>query len=193
MTLEGREGDILTFPINDQDTQIMKSATQVDKYNVIGFAALLLEDVLTVQEAGGDGGFCTITRSFPTASPLSLNDPNVLSECGIAQAPNTLTNLELTAPGNPPCCTEGNHYSYDATNRVVTWTHPEPRQNVDVSFDWENQGVCGEAPPDNASARCLIVSWQGYQFGGQGSGGGADFGMQSIRLCELDIAGSCPE
>jgi putative Flp pilus-assembly TadE/G-like protein len=190
-TLAGRIGDILVFPINDQSSQIMKSGSQIDKYNVIGFASLLLEEVLTVHEAGGDSGSCSFQRNFPNASPLNLDVVGSLQGC-FSGAPDDITNVRLSASGNPRCCTLGTHYTYSSTTRTVTWTHPQPRGNVTVSFDWENDGPCGE-PPGNSSARCIVVSWQGYQFGGQGAGGGADFGLQSIRLCDLDIAGSCPE
>jgi hypothetical protein len=49
---------------------------------------------------------------------------------------------------------------------------------------------CGP-PPKNNSAHCLIISWQGYQFGGVNPGGGADFGTRAIRLCDPTIA-PCP-
>lgn len=46
-------------------------------------------------------------------------------------------------------------------------------------------------PPTNASAYCLKVSWQGYQFGGGTCCGGPDFGVREVRLCDPVLA-TCP-
>lgn len=51
--------------------------------------------------------------------------------------------------------------------------------------------ACGPAP-NNSSAHCLVVSWQGYQLGGIDPSGGGDFGTTSIRLCEPAIS-PCPD
>jgi hypothetical protein len=83
-------------------------------------------------------------------------------------------------------------YSYDSISRTLTWNDGQlQRQNATVSFSWQNSGVCGEAP-DNSSARCIFVEWVGHRFGGQKPGGGANFGFEGIRLCDLKFAGSCP-
>jgi hypothetical protein len=46
-------------------------------------------------------------------------------------------------------------------------------------------------PPTNASAYCLQVSWQGYQFGQGTCCGGLDFGTREVRLCDPVLA-TCP-
>jgi putative Flp pilus-assembly TadE/G-like protein len=184
-TLSQRIGDILTFPINDQSKQIMKSASQIDKYDIIGFAALQLDQVLTVQQAGSTSGSCSAKVSFPNASPIQLDAFGIAHRC-FSSAPEQISSVTVTGKN----VTSG-MYTYNTATRTITWTGPQ-RSNVTVSFNWANTGPCG-TPPNNASARCIVVSWQGYQFGGQGPNGGADFGLESIRLCALDIAGSCPQ
>ena len=49
--------------------------------------------------------------------------------------------------------------------------------------------ACGHVP--NASAYCLKVSWQGYQFGQGVCCGGLDLGTRAVRLCEPEL-GTCP-
>lgn len=50
--------------------------------------------------------------------------------------------------------------------------------------------ACGRPP--NASAHCLVTSWQGYRFGGINPNGGEDFGTRAVRLCDPTIA-PCPD
>jgi hypothetical protein len=49
--------------------------------------------------------------------------------------------------------------------------------------------ACGSVP--NASAYCMLVTWQGYQFGQGICCGGVDMGTREIRLCDQNL-GTCP-
>jgi Flp pilus assembly protein TadG len=49
--------------------------------------------------------------------------------------------------------------------------------------------ACGTVP--NASAYCMKVSWQGYQFGQGVCCGGLDLGTREVRLCDPNL-GTCP-
>ena len=51
--------------------------------------------------------------------------------------------------------------------------------------------ACGPKPNNN-SAHCMIVSWQGYQVGGIDPNGGQNLGTLSIRLCDQAIS-PCPD
>jgi Flp pilus assembly protein TadG len=185
--LDDRIGDILTFPVNDPAGQIIGGGGQIEKYDIIGFAQMKLNDVLTVQEAGAGSGTCSVDAvNFPNASPINLDAFGIAHNC-FTGAPDTISNVQVT--GGPDPITSA-MYNYDAATRTLTWTGPQ-RQNVTVSFDWQNQGVCGTAP-NNASARCILVEWVGHRFGGEKPGGGADLGFEGIRLCDLKFAGSCP-
>ena len=69
-----------------------------------------------------------------------------------------------------------------------------PRHSA-VSFHWHLNGIagsCGTAAPPNASARCLIVQWNGYTLGGDDPSGGADFGFGAVKLCDLGY-GTCTD
>jgi hypothetical protein len=183
MTLEDQEGQIKWFPVNDQDTMIWKNG-QVDKYNIIGFMALRIEDVLTVQEAGGRDGSCNVrNRTFSTGSSL-----NLLTVCPTGTDPSKtqISGLTITSGqgNNRVTYTEGVNYTYNSSTHTVTWITPSP-VTVDLRYDWAEEGLCG-VPPNNSSARCMIVSWQGYQTGGTRPGGGADLGgaLQAVRLID---------
>jgi Flp pilus assembly protein TadG len=185
--LEQRIGDTLVFPVNDEATMIYGGGGQVDKYNVIGFASMLLQDVLTVQEAGGDSGSCGAAPRQFTASnrQIDLDDFGLFEGC-FSQVPDYIENVQMT--GKPKVA--ATDWSYDSATRTITWNGPVP-QDANISFDWRNDGVCGVAP-GNSSARCIRVIWEGATFGGSNPGGGADFGRRAVRLCRLDIPGSCP-
>jgi putative Flp pilus-assembly TadE/G-like protein len=192
-TLEDRIGDDLTFPINRTSGQLMGNGGQIEKYDIIGFATMNLTAILTVQQAQAGGGGCSVTRNFPNASPVTLDQLGTADGC-FAAPPDSVSTPTLTNANkkDPPCCTEGVHYTYDAGTRTITWIFGQSRE-VDIDFTWNNDGPCG-APPVNSSARCIIVEWVGHRFGGtQPCSGCQDFGLESIRLCELDIQGSCPE
>lgn len=183
-TLETRIGDELVFPVNDQDTTIYGGGGQVDKYNIIGFATMQLNDVLTVSEAGGGGGSCGFRAQMPISSPLNLNSAGIANSC-FSAAPDNLTGVTVSGPGVRP-----SDWSYDAVTRTITWLGTNS-PNARIGFDWSNEGICGDGP-NNASARCIVVEWVGARFGGSNPGGGADFGTSAIRLCDRDIVGSCP-
>jgi len=182
--LETRIGDELVFPVNDQDTAIY-SGTQVEKYNVIGFATMRLDDVLSVQEGGGDSGACAANAPMPTSSPLNLDSFGVAQGC-FASAPDDVTNVRLSGGG-----VRASDWSYDPLTRTVTWLG-SGNANPRVDFDWANDGVCGEVP-GNSSAQCIVIEWVGARFGGSHPGSGADFGTSAVRLCDRDITGSCPQ
>ncbi len=199
--LSGRIGDILTFPINDQNNEIDCCGNQVDKFDVIGFADLKLDQVLDANQAGGTSGSCSLTPvDFPNASPMDIATAGTSQGClpltwDPLQNGDTITNIQLNGK-QPNCCTLNQQYRV-ATNPlnghpIVTWTGPPPsHSSITVSFDWQVQGPCGP-PPSNNSSHCIVVDWQGAQIGGTNPGGGQDFGLESIRLCDLNISGSCP-
>ena len=103
----------------------------------------------------------------------------------------TITNVQLNGC-NPRCRTSDYTLTNDANGQpqTITWTG-NPKSNVTVSYTWKTPGPCGP-PPGNASSHCITVVWRGAQIGGGDPGGGQDFGMQAIRLCNPTITASCP-
>jgi putative Flp pilus-assembly TadE/G-like protein len=194
--LKDRIGDDLTFPVNDCATQVDKNGATVgcgvtpDKYNIIGFIVLRLDQVLDdKRDWQGSGGNCQVGGFNMTPASLDIDlDTIAPSSC---QPYDTIANVKLNAPGNPKCCTENQHYTYDAVNHVVHWTDGV-RNNVTISWDYAKGGPCG-VPPNNSSAVCLKVTTVKVRFGGVGICEACpDFGLRSVRLCDLAI-GSCPE
>jgi hypothetical protein len=180
----------LVFPVNDCTTQVDNTGNivpcdvQPDKYNIIGFIVLHLKAVLdSSAEWGGDSGRCS-QNNFDVVP----NQVVPLSSLSQGQCPNGVTpsgveNLEID--GNPP----GALFSYDDTNKQFTWTGPADKVNVD--FDWWVDGECGRPPP-NDSAVCIQVETVEVRFGGSFPGGGANYNLRAVRLCELAF-GSCPQ
>jgi Flp pilus assembly protein TadG len=193
--LKGRIGDELIFPVNDCATQIDKSGkagcdTVPELYNIIGFIVLRLDQVLDKQsDWQGTGGNCQVSgfNMTPTSPEIDL-DAIAPSGC---QPYDTISNVKLSASGNPKCCTENQEYTYDAVNHVVHWTDGV-RNNVTISWNYAKGGPCG-VPPNNASAVCLKVTTVEVRFGGTGICEACnDYGVRAVRLCDLTI-GSCPD
>ncbi len=198
--LEQRIGDDLIFPVNDCTTQVDSSGNTVtcfpsqppDKYNIIGFMVLQLDEVLDQKsEWEGASGTCDFgpVNMTPTIGDFDLDTLHVSEGC---PSYDVLAPPTLSAPGNNPfpCCTLDQHYTFDPNTNVVDWIGNQ-RNNVTIEWDWSAGGPCG-VPPNNSSGVCIKVHTVEARFGGTDPGGGADFGLRSIRLCDLPI-GSCPE
>lgn len=203
-SLEGREGpphvlgvddsSDLIFPVNDCDQQVDKNGVRIgcspteapDKYAIIGFIVLHLDDVLdSAAEWGGtslkscrrDNFVVATNTTYPLSSVPGGNCPSGSTPSGVE---NFRINGQVSSP----------NWVYDETNKQFTWTGAPGR--VRVEFDWWVDGECGR-PPGNSSAVCLKVTTVEVRFGGQGiCPECADFGLRGVRLCDLTI-GSCPE
>jgi hypothetical protein len=184
----------LIFPVNDCNTQVDNTGNAIgcdsnvapDKYNIIGFIVLHLEDVLdsSAEWGGISQRHCSPNNVDVTPGlviPLS-SFPG--GQCPDGNTPSGVLNLEID--GNPP----GGLYTYDDLDKTITWTGPADRVNVD--FDWWLDGECGQ-PPGNESAVCLKVTTVEVRFGSSTICEACpDLGLRGIRLCDLTI-GSCPE
>ena len=189
----------LIFPVNDCATQVDKNGNAIgcsttvapDKYNIIGFIVLHLDAVLDQKsEWQGNSGNCT---SAPfNMTPTSPNiDLDVLASSLGCTPYDAISNVSLTAPGNPQCCTLNTHYTFDPATNVVDWIGNN-RNNVTIRWDYSEGGPCG-VPPNNSSAVCIKTTTVEVRFGGTGVCEECpDFGLRSVRLCDLQI-GSCPE
>ena len=198
--LAGRVGDILFFPINDWDGSITgypqlmnNSGTQIDKFNVVGFAGLKLEAVYKANKTGPTQSPCPTTGSFgPFAIAANSNTDLVAMSAGCQ--PYTRI-VSVAASGNGGCCKEGNNKDYtltkDANGNIIGMHWNQAETNVTIAMVVEADGPCGPPPP-NSSADCLVVSWQGAQFGGEVPNGGADFGLRAVTLCDRTL-NSCPD
>jgi Putative Flp pilus-assembly TadE/G-like len=196
--LEDRIGDDLTFPVNDCASMVDRDGNPIgctpteapDKYNIIGFIVLRLIDVLDSKpEWEGNTGSCAPPAMNMTPASPSIDLDTIAPGLGCTPY-DVIANVQLQANGNPSCCTEGVHYTYDAVNHIVDWTDGN-RDNVRLTWDYSEGGPCG-VPPGNASAVCLRVETVEVQFGGSAPGQGANFNLRAVELCDLSY-GSCPQ
>jgi hypothetical protein len=184
----------LIFPVNDCNTQVDNSGNPIgcsttvapDKYNIIGFIVLHLDDVLdSSSEWGG------VAQSNCSANNVDVTPGLVIplssfpgGQCPNGSTPSGVLNFEIEGQASSP------DWVYDDTNKEFMWTGGPDR--VDVDFDWWLDGECGQ-PPGNESAVCLKVTTVEVRFGGTGICEECpDFGLRAVRLCDL-VIGSCPQ
>jgi Flp pilus assembly protein TadG len=175
----------LVFPVTDGQT-IPPGETdpnKIDKFNVIGLAALRLDGVYknTLSEAGGSQSPCNTWTGQVT--PTTSLDLGVLSS---ACAP--FDEIIITKVNGPNPCCQSSHYSYDPSTRILSFQVAQDFDNVTVEWDVFRNGPCGPKP--TGAGHCLALSWQGIQFG-NGPLGGVNVGVPAVRLCDRSIAGSC--
>jgi Flp pilus assembly protein TadG len=262
-TLTGQVGNIKQWPINcaqadvspycDGRGQIDSSGVlcppdvcpQPDKYDIIGFIPLEVDQVLygndptaigSPMQTGDckknftfdqDGGIDPIT-GLPTPPVLNVSlDTFNGNGCpggtvfdSIAPyngtgTPDPYAPYVFTKQGNNPpvpkiACTDLNgtppqgktscDYYYDTdpstSDHVLTWLNWSGGTSVGVTieFNWTKNatsGLCGTHPSD-PNAKCVMLSWQGEQQGGEGGEGtGYDFGTNGVSLCP-DPPDPCP-
>jgi hypothetical protein len=189
--LRARVGKELVFPVNDCTTQVDASGDVVgcsaypNKYNIIGFIVLRLEAVYVSQsEWGGTSGHCGQNNVNVIRNQVVPLASLTQGQCPDGTTPSGVENLLID--DNPP----GAQYTYDDTNKSITWIGPNDR--VDFDFDWWLDGQCGR-PPGNNSAVCLRVVTVEARFDGTFPCPDCpDFGDRAVRLCDMTI-GSCPE
>ena len=173
---------------------------QIDKYDIIGFAALRIVDVVSVNDAQGGVGTCQTKNNQPvswTATGQTLDLDSITNAtsgwqgCPTTAPVDAITSVTVTKAkqNDPACCTLGIDYTYDALTRTITWIGPAPK-NTAVSFDWlidPNNGPCGQLP-SNSSAMCLVTEWQGSTLTGDYQG--SPDNLMVVRLCDR-VYGTC--
>ncbi|HXF71897.1 MAG TPA: pilus assembly protein TadG-related protein [Actinomycetota bacterium] len=192
--LESQIGQIKFFPVNDPATMLCKSGSSYrpcapgegppDKYNIIGFTAFRIADVLTPQEAGGSEDDCgnNVRVNFTPGTQIDLGIfAQTSCQRRAPDRPDSITNLTLSGPGG--CCQPGRDYTYDPNSQILRWTDGRVN-NVEIDFHWAVYGECGVPPANNRSAQCVKLVWEGYQTGGSNPGGGANLGLQAVQLIE---------
>lgn len=177
-------GQIRTFPIvgpSPADGQPQQLGTPMPKYNVIGFAQLVIHDVLTVKNTAPIT--CVLDLPAGVTSPVNLMAAGA-TPCTIpanATFMGTDTTVKVT-PGNV-------QWQVDAVTSDLTWTGT--RIPTRVTFPYTiPETSCGGNPAPNSSAHCLVLEWNGSTLGGEEPGGGANYGYGDVRLCDVEY-GSC--
>lgn len=178
-------GETRDFPIvggTPGDGEPSFIGTPQPKYNVIGFAHFEIVNVTMASQLDSGEVRCQgITRTTP--------QPVDLMACVNAPADATYDSGVAPAFGGN---WGGSNPQVDADG-MLTWTGTLPNGNKSVAFHYSTLvGNCGglPMPGGNASAHCLVLKWKGATIGGTDPGSGANFGINSVALCDLQI-GSC--
>jgi Flp pilus assembly protein TadG len=200
--LKALQGSTRDFPINWEGPGAPVTGAPVqgtvwanntiDKYDIIGFAALTIVDVVNPQQAGSTPG-ATDTCSGKTGNKVSDTIlPGTYTwidfgskVCSGSKLPPSVP-VDAITNVNVDGLQQGTGYTFDTTG--ITLNAPVPPQS-NVSFTWTinpTYGPCGPPPPNNNSAKCVITSWQGSTLTGDYQG--SIDNIRVVRLCDLAYA-----
>lgn len=163
---------------------------KIEKYDVIGFAALRIIDVLRSQDAQGSppkDDTCAKNNTNSNIPAGTYSWTAFAAAIGCPKPPPTspvdaVTNVSVDGLVN------GTGYTYDTSG--ITLNVIVPRRS-NVSFDWHmnaTPGPCGPAPNDS-SAKCVITQWLGSTVTGDYPTDQLD-NIRVVRLCDL-AQGTC--
>jgi hypothetical protein len=182
--LEDLIGQTRDFPIvgvTPADGEPWFIETPQPKYNVIGFAHFEIVDVRMASKLDSGDVRC---GGIEAATPQPVDLMACVGAPSDAIYENDASFIGNWGGTDPQIDEDG----------MLTWTGTLPNGTRQVSFHYSTfTGTCGGNPPDgNASAHCLVLEWRGATIGGTNPGGGANFGIHSVALCDREI-GSCIE
>jgi len=185
-TLETLVGRTFDFPINgvtpaDGATVIANGSGNTEKYNIIGFARLMLIEVVAAKHSNPIHCNNVPIPTPPPAFPIDLISLGRSTVCP-TMSPNA-----IFEPGSAKANPGNVSLTVDNTGKVTGWSAQPNR----ISFDF-TVPECGGIEAPNSSGHCLILEWRGAQIGGSNPGGGADFGLRAVALCDREV-GSCLE
>ena len=200
--LKALQGNTRDFPINWEGPGAPEAGAPpqgtiwanntIDKYDIIGFAALTIVDVINPQQAAGTGGG-TDTCSGKTGNKVSDTIlPGTYTwidfgskVCAASKLPPSVP-VDAITNVNVAGLQQGTGYTFDTTG--ITLNAPVPPQS-NASFTWTINptfGPCGPPPPNNNSAKCVITNWQGSTLTGDYQG--SIDNIRVVRLCDLTYA-----
>jgi hypothetical protein len=174
----------------------------VDKYDIIGFAAMKIMDVVTPKDAADAA--TTALEPWPTTNYSYTSNDITLNAALPGGSTVAYVWTGQTAQGEPSGGTcaftttanrAANTYEWSAfgdgsvqcPGAGVTLDAGQP-SSVDIQTLVTSYGPCGEPPPGNSSAMCVVLEWQsstldeGYQPGSDNN--------TVVRLCDLAY-GTC--
>jgi hypothetical protein len=177
--LEDLIGETRDFPIvgtTPEDEEPPFIGTPQPKYNVIGFAHFEIMDVRMASKLSNPPIDCPV----PETATLPFD---LIAEC----APDGVGAAYVDGSAEP---TPGSVVlDVDADGVIQSWSE----RPTSVTFEYTSLVAdCGDNPPPNRSAHCLVLRWNGATIGGKNVGGGANFGIHAVALCDREI-GSCIE
>jgi Flp pilus assembly protein TadG len=210
--LKLRRGDVMDFPINWEgcgdppiwcppvpgtpSQGMLIRNDKIDKYDIIGFAALLIVDVIPVRDAGGtstttqepftDFTYTNTGITFGTTLPTGAvadytwtkvkNGNTVSDRCQFTTTSSFSGTVLWRDFGKTGHCPSNN----DAVTGITSITITEPVTTT-------TYGPCGP-PPSDSSAECLITEWRGSTISGDYSEPLDN--IRVVRLCDR-AEGTC--
>jgi len=139
----------------------------IDKFDIIGFAALRIVDVVTPNQAAGTTVAKTCSNRTGPSQTIATGtytwiQLGTLIGCPASKLPTSLPVDAISDVLMGPL--PASAYAYDTTG--VTLTAPIPPRS-EVSFTWSTTtfGACGPPPPNN-SAMCVVTAWEGSTLSG---------------------------
>jgi Flp pilus assembly protein TadG len=194
-TLKALQGNTRDFPINWEGPgpPIAGAPSQgtiwanntIDKYDIIGFAALTIVDVINPQQAGGQAAQDATCSGKPNAD-VAAGSYDWVALGTLLCSPNKVppsVPVDAISAVNVPGGT-------NPTTSGITLGTPLLK-NTQASFHWHfdaTYGPCGAPPPNNNSAKCVITSWQGSTLTGDYQG--PIDNIRVVRLCDRTY-GTC--
>jgi len=172
--LIGEERDFPIIGVTPGDGEPAQIPNPNTKYNVIGFAHLEIVDVRMASKLNNGPIDCPI----PETATLPID---LIAEC----APDGV-GAEYT-DGSAVPTPDTVILDVDPSGVIQSWSE----KPTNVTFAYTSLVAdCGGRPPPNKSAHCLVLRWNGATIGGGRPGGGANFGINAIALCDRRY-GSC--
>jgi Flp pilus assembly protein TadG len=159
-------------------------SNRIDKYDVIGFAALKIVDVLRVNDASGPPAqqdTCSKNNTNAVVPAGTYDWIAFAAAVGCPKPPPSVPVDSVSAVNVGPLV-NGADYTFDTSG--ITLTEDVPGGS-NVSFTWHfdaKPGPCGPAPADN-SAMCVITEWHGSTLTGDYDQ--SEDNITVVRLCDL--------
>jgi len=182
----------MVFPITDGQV-VLDPSNSIDKFNVVGFAALRLDGVHDSNQTDPTQDPCPSVGSIGPANYSNGSSIDLVAMATGAGCGPFNHIVSFTASGDNRCCrANGANRDYnlvrDASGNITGVNWLKAVTNVSITMVVEHDGVCG--PPEGTAGHCLAVSWQGAQLG-NGPFGGNNVGVPAVRLCDpsLDASG----
>jgi hypothetical protein len=182
--IEDLEGETRDFPIvgptPDDGQPAFAARPEADpKYNVIGFAQFEIVDVRMASKV--------TSGPYPFTIDSGITNGMVLTDA--IGVPDDAVYVD----GSAKVTQQGPKTWSVSADGILTWTGTRPVTKV--VFDYTTETITsdcgGTAPPGgNNSAHCLVLQWNGATIGGTRPGGGANFGLDAVALCDRKY-GSC--
>jgi Flp pilus assembly protein TadG len=171
-----REGDDFDVPVVDGPPVKLSSG---DKYNVIGFAHFKLLSAKMASKTTSTGGLTLLRSEQPNQRwmPDNVNARDLKLDLAARYPDATFVSATSSGGSNWPI-----------VDGVLQRANGNGPNSITIAFVSETvtpPPECGTPPVTGNSSHCLVFEWLGPTVGSHNPGGGADFGVRAVILCDL--------